>query len=217
MGTLGLRSDGDADNSFRFSTALMDKFRRYKSTESLEHRKRPPLVRGSSDLSGGATNGGKLVQYISESPSRLVVPVTGLQNHGNSCYVNAVLQCLNNTAQIYSFFITGQYRKDLVRRNRENSRKYGTNGELTEACGNLVQSLGRATYIPEISNSLLETVARFWPQFHDGGEQDAQEFLMWLLDRIHEDLNKRRRKKLKVKKVTLTFVEYIVGVGCALL
>ncbi|XP_055357883.1 ubiquitin carboxyl-terminal hydrolase 43-like [Paramacrobiotus metropolitanus] len=164
---------------------LLDRFRQYQSTDNLSERRRRPVV-----------------HYVEETPGRLVVPVTGLQNHGNSCYINAVFQCLNNTAQIYDFFISGHYLKELARRNRENSKKYGTNGELTEACGMLVQSLGRATYTTENSTALIGTVARHWKQFHDGGggEQDAQEFLNWLLDRIHEDLNRKARKKLKIRK-----------------
>jgi Ubiquitin carboxyl-terminal hydrolase len=106
---------------------------------------------------------------------------------------------------MYEFFVSGRYKRDLQRSNRDNAKKYGTNGDLTEACGTLIQSLGRATYTPQISNALIEVVAKYWQQFHDGGEQDAQEFWIWLMEKMHEDLNKKGRRKLKTRKVSCFF------------
>lgn len=50
--------------------------------------------------------------------------------------------------------------------------------------------------------SILKAVVdRYGSQFRSSTQHDAQEFLFWLLDKVHEDLNtatKRRYKSVKV-------------------
>lgn len=47
-------------------------------------------------------------------------------------------------------------------------------------------------------------VDRYGSQFRSSTQHDAQEFLFWLLDKVHEDLNtatKRRYKSVKVSSL----------------
>ena len=39
--------------------------------------------------------------------------VVGLQNIGNTCYMNSGLQCLSNTPELTKYFLLGYYRNDL--------------------------------------------------------------------------------------------------------
>uniref|UniRef100_A0A8C4QN08 ubiquitinyl hydrolase 1 n=1 Tax=Eptatretus burgeri TaxID=7764 RepID=A0A8C4QN08_EPTBU len=62
-------------------------------------------------------------------------------------------------------------------------------GEVTEQLATLVRALWTLEYTPQLSSDFKHVVARYASQFRGSSQQDAQEFLLWLLDRVHEDLN----------------------------
>ncbi|GAB0096885.1 Ubiquitin carboxyl-terminal hydrolase [Sergentomyia squamirostris] len=128
--------------------------------------------------------------------------VTGLKNHGNTCFMNAVLQCLSHTDLLAEYFVLDQYKVDLKRRNKINSRKFGTKGELTEQLALILKALWTCRYSPDYSTSFKAAVDRHGSQFRSSTQHDAQEFLFWLLDKVHEDLNTATKRKYKAIKNT---------------
>lgn len=128
--------------------------------------------------------------------------VTGLRNHGNTCFINAVLQCISHTDILAEYFVLDQYKVDLSRRNKLNSKKFGTKGEVTEQLALMLKALWACQYHPELSTSFKAIVERHGNQFKGTQQQDAQEFLQWLLDKVHEDLNTASKKKYKPIKVS---------------
>ena len=127
--------------------------------------------------------------------------IIGIRNHGNTCFMNAVLQCLCHTELLVEYFLTDRYKLDLKRNNKRSARKYGTKGELTEHLAALMKSLWTARYSPDISNRFTSVVGKFGSQYRGTAQHDAQEFLLWLLDNIHEDLNIAVKKKYRPNKV----------------
>ncbi|XP_053067845.1 ubiquitin carboxyl-terminal hydrolase 43 isoform X5 [Acinonyx jubatus] len=100
----------------------------------------------------------------------------GLKNHGNTCFMNAVVQCLSNTDLLAEFLALGRYRAAPGR------------AEVTEQLAALVRALWTREYTPQLSAEFKNAVSKYGSQFQGNAQHDALEFLLWLLDRVHEDL-----------------------------
>ena len=113
----------------------------------------------------------------------------GLVNLGNTCFMNSSLQSLSNTVPLTSYFLSDQYKQDI---NKDNP--LGTGGKLCEQYAQLLKEIwsGRSRYIaPRDFKWKLE---RFAPQFAGYQQHDSQELLGYLLDGLHEDLNRIKKK-----------------------
>nr|XP_061805773.1 ubiquitin carboxyl-terminal hydrolase 31-like [Nerophis lumbriciformis] len=123
--------------------------------------------------------------------------VAGLKNHGNTCFMNAILQCLSNTELFAEYLVLEHYREDTAneedkpKTNGVHLQKKGSQakGEVTEQLSDLVRALWTFEYTPQHSRDFKNAVSRNATQFKGNSQHDAQEFLLWLLDRVHEDLN----------------------------
>ncbi|XP_050175589.1 ubiquitin carboxyl-terminal hydrolase 43 [Myiozetetes cayanensis] len=100
----------------------------------------------------------------------------GLRNHGNTCFMNAVVQCLSNTAPLAERLALGRY------------RARGARAEVTHRLAALVRALWTRDYTPQLSAEFKNIVSKHSSQFRGNAQHDALEFLLWLLDRMHEDL-----------------------------
>lgn len=117
-------------------------------------------------------------------PRDVRVGLSGLKNFGNSCYMNATLQCLNATVPLARFMLDGSYRRAINLQN-----PLGTRGVLAEAFAQLLRTLWSEQYRFVSPMAFREAIARFAPAFRSSEQQDSQEFLTFLLDGLHEDLN----------------------------
>ncbi|XP_064130609.1 ubiquitin carboxyl-terminal hydrolase 4 isoform X4 [Loxodonta africana] len=157
-----------------------------------------PIANGdSTNTSGmhcsGVSRGGSgfSASYnCQDSPSSHIQPgLCGLGNLGNTCFMNSALQCLSNTAPLTDYFLKDEYEAEI---NRDNP--LGMKGEIAEAYAELIKQMwsGRDTHV---APRMFKTqVGRFAPQFSGYQQQDSQELLAFLLDGLHEDLNRVKKK-----------------------
>nr|XP_028706742.1 inactive ubiquitin carboxyl-terminal hydrolase 50 isoform X3 [Macaca mulatta] len=117
--------------------------------------------------------------------------VTGLRNLGNTCYMNAILQCLCSISPLVEYFLSGKYITALQ----------NDCSEVATAFAYLMTDmwLGDSDCVsPEIFRSAL---GNLYPAFTKKTQQDAQEFLIYVLNELHEALKKyhypRRRSHEK--------------------
>ncbi|KAJ4705426.1 Ubiquitin carboxyl-terminal hydrolase [Melia azedarach] len=114
--------------------------------------------------------------------------LAGLRNLGNTCFMNSAIQCLAHTPELVDFFL-GEYQKEI---NYENP--LGLNGELALAFGDLIRKLWAPGAMPVSPRLFKLKLANFAPQFSGYNQHDSQEFLAFLLDGLHEDLNRVKCK-----------------------
>ncbi|XP_047315715.1 ubiquitin carboxyl-terminal hydrolase 9-like [Impatiens glandulifera] len=114
--------------------------------------------------------------------------LAGLQNLGNTCFMNSALQCLVHTPPLFEYFL-GDYTSEINRQN-----PLGLHGELAIAFGDLLRKLWSSGRTPVPPRAFKGKLARFAPQFSGYNQHDSQELLAFLLDGLHEDLNRVKQK-----------------------
>ncbi|CAL8092940.1 unnamed protein product [Calicophoron daubneyi] len=111
----------------------------------------------------------------------------GLRNLGNTCYMNAVLQSLAHNRALATFFLR---RLDSEYKNVTNPLGYG--GEVSTQFQRLFSAMWSG---PDCTDELYKwkaVVGRHRPSFAGCEQQDSLEFLLFLLDGLHEDMNEAR-------------------------
>ncbi|KAK1270161.1 Ubiquitin carboxyl-terminal hydrolase 8 [Acorus gramineus] len=91
----------------------------------------------------------------------------GLQNLGNTCFMNSAIQCLAHTSKL---------------------------GELALAFGDLLRKLWSPERNPVLPRLFKSKISHFSHQFNGYNQHDSQELLACLLDGLHEDLNRVKSK-----------------------
>ncbi|XVF07501.1 hypothetical protein REPUB_Repub06bG0144400 [Reevesia pubescens] len=172
---------------FVFTNETIERLAERSKTENNFGKSRVKTNKSSDNLSSYLT-----LTDTSQSGSGYrgigLLGLTGLQNLGNTCFMNSAIQCLVHSPQLVDYFL-GEYQKDI---NHENP--LGMNGELALAFGELLRKLWAPGAMPVAPRMFKFKLAKFAPQFSGYNQHDSQEFLAFLLDGLHEDLNRVKCK-----------------------
>uniref|UniRef100_A0A674ESD5 ubiquitinyl hydrolase 1 n=1 Tax=Salmo trutta TaxID=8032 RepID=A0A674ESD5_SALTR len=142
---------------------------------------------------------------VEEEEEKVCVPgFTGLVNLGNTCFMNSVIQSLSNTRELRDYFHDRAFETEINCNN-----PLGTGGRLAIGFAVLLRALWKVpsltpscyfhhhTIMPSTrinTGSIRAIVASKASQFTGYAQHDAQEFMAFLLDGLHEDLNRIQNK-----------------------
>lgn len=105
------------------------------------------------------------------------------------CFMNSVIQCLSNTRPLLEYLLNEQYLSDI------NTTTSSMKGALIKAFSQVIQELWEENCDHSVNTSNFKSqIQRFAPRFMGYSQQDAQEFLRYLLEGLHEDVNRVKVK-----------------------
>ncbi|RJE20466.1 ubiquitin carboxyl-terminal hydrolase [Aspergillus sclerotialis] len=153
--------------------------------------KTPPVTRNRSPVASPAKRWGS-------KP----LGCTGLSNSGNTCYFASALQCLQNVKELTCYFLSedslthacgSKHKSEL-----NPSNPIGCRGEIASAYGHLIRSLYEGNSHVKLDH-IKKKAGKYVPAFSGNGQQDSQECVLFLLDGLHEDVNRVLKKPYREK------------------
>ena len=124
------------------------------------------------------------VDWSSTVPSVLAaIPGTvGLSNLGNTCFMNAGIQCLFSNTKLVDYFINIYPHENVP---------LLPNNSLTSCFVTLLKQVWSTNRVDSVVKPVefKEALGQIYPQFRDYRQHDCQEFLALLLGTLHDQLN----------------------------
>lgn len=108
----------------------------------------------------------------------------GLRNLGNTCFMNSTLQALSNTVPLRNYYKSGDFKEHV------STAPLGMSGRLASSFAELLRLMWAGTHTVFAPSELKQLIAERRPEFGGYQQHDAQEVLTFLLDGLHEDVNK---------------------------
>ena len=103
--------------------------------------------------------------------------------------MNSGLQCLSNTPELTKYFLQNYHKQEFNTNN-----PLGMGGKLASAFGKLLKVMWLGKDGRTAPFDLKRTLGSRISRFSGYGQQDSAELVNYLLDLIHEDLNRVQKK-----------------------
>eukprot|EP00425_Heterocapsa_triquetra_P047038 CAMPEP_0195074464 /NCGR_PEP_ID=MMETSP0448-20130528/17561_1 /TAXON_ID=66468 /ORGANISM="Heterocapsa triquestra, Strain CCMP 448" /LENGTH=835 /DNA_ID=CAMNT_0040106721 /DNA_START=33 /DNA_END=2540 /DNA_ORIENTATION=+ len=108
----------------------------------------------------------------------------GLFNLGNTCFMNSTLQALSNTVPLRKYYRSGEFKGEI------SDAPLSMKGRLANSFAELLRTMWEDKHTALSPTEIKELIAEKRPEFGGYQQHDAQEVLTFLLDGLHEDVNR---------------------------
>ena len=132
---------------------------------------------------------------LKKAPKQIGEGQVGFKNLGNTCFISASLQCLIHSPDIVNYFFIKNWHAEI------NPLTSIMQGKLVcEFYKVLFEYYTRSQLNPLDLTDLHTSISKVNKALEDFSQYDAQEFLSFFLDTLHEDLNKVVVRKYETHK-----------------
>jgi len=111
----------------------------------------------------------------------------GLTNLGNTCFMNSAIQCLSNCEYLTKYFFSKYYKKEI-----NSLSKYSSGGKIANSYSDLLDKLWKQKEKYINPYQFYKTFTSYVKIFGDSSQHDSHEMLIYLLEKLHEDLNRNK-------------------------
>jgi len=189
--------DEDGDNNEQSDEIWMHDFLMQREAEKASKRRRGDNSSGHNgdaqvaDAAAAQRIVKKKRRFYSRAYPKRIPGVVGLKNMGNTCYMNASLQCIAACRLLRQYFLNDRlWSHDL--NTSPTAHRLGMGGKLAVSFSELLHDMfseanAGAAITPK---GFKKTIGQFNRRFKGYQQQDAQELISTLLGGLHEDLNR---------------------------
>jgi ubiquitin C-terminal hydrolase len=125
--------------------------------------------------------------------------LTGLMNLGAKCFASSIIQCLSNTLSLTDYLLSNKYKDDV--NISPSSIKKRPEASVLINYYNLLFAMWSENHIIK-PKSFMESVAYFHKKYFSMTQQDSHEFLLYLLDLLHNSIKYEIEVDIKGKVIT---------------
>ncbi|CAF1391358.1 unnamed protein product [Rotaria sordida] len=130
----------------------------------------------------------------------------GLKNCGNTCYINAIVQCLCHTEQLALYILLKNYEIDMrniknVIIDNSNLSQQSIGFKVTKLFVQIFQALwnNSSNTTSKLLYDFKTIISNLNKQYSGNEQNDAQEFLLFLMNTIHDELNLANTQRYRQK------------------